>query len=222
MMQVMRLSMRSLQYLLQQCWSGLSRPGLPLYRGILQKRSYRQRTPLPNETRQSCGGWNKEAGSNGSTTVEMVFVLAIIALVGTSVFSFSSAGTHALSRSLRTMHTATALTRCDDILRNAIYKVRVPFWLHECPMEFKDCYAKVYYYEGGKDSSLEIAKHNGNLGIATPGRTLILHGVELVAVEELRDFSGYSVGVKVAYRIDGSVFTTIARFGSQPVFEGQP
>jgi hypothetical protein len=183
--------------------------------------TFKRKQSSKNEIRQPSWNCRREHHECGSTTIELVFVLFIIAIIGTAVFSLSSASIRAVDEAKKDIKKAALLLRCDSTLRKHILAIRAPLWSQDIVIAHDEVGISVPYYQAEKDKTLKISHEARTLMVKTDKDTIPISGVAFISATGLLGKAGEPCGLDVQYSIDGTVFHTIARFGATALFKRQ-
>ncbi len=168
-------------------------------------------------TRQCSGIYTKSRSEDGSTTLEVIAALAILAVIGAASYSVTVAGLHASEPTRRAASYASRLVQTDDALRRFVGRIRIPYWVRDVTLETGNGVYRLPYYEGTGPLTLEMANGGDALSIASSSEHVTIDGVRLESVKPLPESSQRIRAVMVMYRIAGKEYRTIASFGSIPV-----
>jgi len=168
---------------------------------------------LKNGIRRYFAKWHQERDDHGYTTIELIIVLGIIAIIGSAVFSLSAASIRATSEAHKNMRKAALLLCCDSVLRKHILAVRVPFCGQDIAIAHDYSSISVPYYQGEKNHTLTIFRESRMIMLKAGEVTISLPGVEYIDATVLLGKAGENAGLIIVYRIDGTEYRTIAAFG---------
>jgi len=219
MMKDMRSSMQSWRYFSPRSSLGSSQRESEQPCGFRRGCTPKRNPSSKNAIRRHSRNCRKEHDDSGSTTVELIFVLFIIASIGTAVFTLSSASIRATDEAKNDIKKAALLLRCDSMLRNHILAIRVPLWSQDMTVVHDESGISVPYYQAEKEKTLKISREAGALVVKTDGETIPITGVSFISAAVLTGKAGESSGLDVVYSIDGTEFHTIARFGATAMFK---
>lgn len=219
MMKVMHSSMPFWPFSSHRSSLGSSPLGLASPCGFRQRCIPKQRLSSRSEIKQRCGNCPEEHRERGTTTIELIVVLGIIALIGTAVFSLSSASIRAMREAQKESRKAALLLRCDTILRNHLLAIRVPFWVQDMAITNDDTGISIPYYQAGKDKFLKITRGSGALMVKAEEKMISISGVEFISAVVVTGKQGEYGGLDVLYSIDGTEFHTIGGFGATTLFK---
>ena len=178
--------------------------------------------------------------NDGFTFVELMITLVITSLLIIGISQGLISGTRIIEKATMYTNSTTTFLEMDDLVREMVGRVYVPFWYSEIPVEENSDYLEIPFYEGEKDSFLTISFNNSYLHIGL--KDLSGDGAGSISENEneyqskiIRSFHAFSkitiepavnseqeiFGVSLSvYPMDESnpPFTIVAPFGSNPLY----
>lgn len=150
----------------------------------------------------------------GSTVIEALMALLLIALALGAAFASVSGGLRSIGSSGGTIKNAATLLRFDDALRNAALDVRVPYWEGDSAVTPDGAGGAVGFWQGTRNEALRLGMDGNGAFLENPSGRRNFPKVELLSVGPLADSSGRERGLRVSYRIGEREFSTEALFGA--------
>lgn len=150
----------------------------------------------------------------GSTTLEALAAVAILAAAGAAALGAAGRGMDAWKGCVKASAAAALALDVDDALRSAALEVRVPWWERGSRVEGGEESMRMAYWRGFKEESLTVASRDGGLILAAPESSRFFKAVRLIHAGPMPDDGSPPRGIRVDYRIDGRLFSTTAGFGA--------
>jgi type II secretory pathway pseudopilin PulG len=183
------------------------------------------RRPRPRRTRQKSHegtiarppSYPNISSESGTTTIEVIVAIAIIAFVATAAAGAFSGGLKSFAKSNLSIIRTTTILKIDDAVRSACRGVFVPYWDRHARINATGEAFTIPYWQGKADSTVIISNTKSGLSIATPEGVRIFAVATLVSVTALPDEKTGLRGIKLTYRISDQELSTIAPFASGPL-----
>lgn len=158
---------------------------------------------------------------NGSTVVELVVALSIIAVLVGAVWAALSNGFFRTEESRSRGREITELALVDLAVRDAVGRVRPPLWLPDAPIVLRSSRSgglvELRYIDGVTEKAIRISSEEGAVVFAGPeDERRAYEGIEIVEMEAVEDTSGTPIGIRFELGVvDGDTrLATVAAFGA--------
>jgi len=152
----------------------------------------------------------------GSTLIEAVVAVMVIAIAGAALFGGVGVGMRAFEKGDRAAHSAAEALMIDDTLRERSREVKIPYWERGARLGRDAGSTTVFYYGGLKKSTLSIAEQDSALVLDCPAGRSAFPGIHLISVLPLES-GGALAGLDVSYAIGGRRYHSLAAFGAAPL-----
>ena len=166
----------------------------------------------------------KTTDAAGFTTLEAIVAILVVSIAGAALFAGVFTALRGMEKEKRTIIDASLILKTDRAIRDAVGKVRIPFWERDTAITITDDEANIPRYEGKRDCFLHIKWIDSKLSIQTQEKdevlsTVNLTGLDDVSIELLTDTSTDKspVGLDISWYIHDREYHTIAAFASAPL-----
>jgi prepilin-type N-terminal cleavage/methylation domain-containing protein len=154
----------------------------------------------------------------GFTLVEVLIGMAIMSILGLAVWTAVTVGLRTAGRLHDGALANARLLLLDDRLREAVGRVRVPWWIAEPAVETAPGAWSIPWLDGEPDRKLVISWHDEAVWI-DDGQYVSRHpGMTSVVVQPGLEGRDAALGITLAaVRSDTTSVRIVARYGSAPV-----
>jgi len=135
--------------------------------------------------------------SSGFTLVETLIAITLISLIGIPVFTVFS-DTVGFTEKVKNLNRWNReLIKLERTLRKSVAEVQIPFWISDIGIS-KECESLIVpYWNGDKNSVLEIKKTDTDLEIFTPEGSIVFKGYDGVEFDILKDSRLRIIGISL-------------------------
>ena len=164
----------------------------------------------------------RSSAQQGSTVVELIVALSILAVLTGVVWAAMSNGFLRVEESGGRAREVVSLVVVDFAVRDAAGRVRPPYWLAEAPLSIENGpHIELGYIDGLPDGTIRIVSEENAIvfeyaqepDTSETTRT-VYQGATLVEALPATDDSGTTIGINLSLMVGERRVTTVAPFGS--------
>ncbi len=155
----------------------------------------------------------------GFSFVEVLVALLLASALGLVLWSGLAGAQGLVRKTIQRASQSVKILQLDTALRQAVGRVRVPFWLEpEAAISQKGGLLAISYLDGDPKSSLTFEMLDGRIQIGRSGGATSSFGpFPGAGLKLFRDEAGLPRGVELSIDRGGETTVILARFGSNPL-----
>lgn len=164
---------------------------------------------------------------SGISTIEALVAVAIVSLSVAALVSGSFSALTAARKARTASIKAIAILRADQVLRDSIGRVRIPFWSRTTRPDVQSASLSLPWFDGNKERALKASIRDSVLVVESSdegGEQTIasIAGFDEATFTFVERDDGFPVAVDVRYRIRGTESRTLAPLGAMPLERESP
>ncbi len=150
----------------------------------------------------------------GSTVVELVIALSVLAILSGLVYGIASNGFFRARENRQRTRETVLLATVDTMIRDSVGRVRPPYWIPTAPVAIRnagrDSSVALRYIDGDPESTITIQ----SIDNMTTFGDLRYDGVSLAGIDRVYDDTGTVAAIRFELVLNERRLTTIAPLGA--------